>query len=249
MERRPGLFNRLAATMRGDSGGVRQESSAISEFIPGRVPWFWYRQVHAQGSKKMRWQWLGVSVVVTALWACLAFGQEPAPEAAAPPAGDSIPEVIEQKVEEIGSAMNQNQAVREISAGVLDPIYKVAENIGQNQPWFYWVAFAVMAAGVVSFAGQVVFTKFLLLFKGSLNFREILSDLLGLAISVVGLVLTTQAAAENSQFTSTPAKVVSAAAVGVVAGIVFWIWGTSQEFRAARRGPEAKSEADRPRMR
>ncbi len=197
----------------------------------------------------MRWQWLGMSAMVFGLWACVALGQDPGPEAATPPAGGSVQEVIGQKVEEIGTTMNQSPAVKEISAGVLDPIYKVAEQIGQNQPWFYWVAFAVMAAGVVSFAGQLVFTKFLLLFKGSLNFREILSDLLGLVISVVGLVLTTQAAVQNSQFTSTPAKVVSAAAVGVVAGIIFWIWGSSQEFRAARRGPDVKSDADRPRMR
>lgn len=204
----------------------------------------------------MQWQWLGTSAVVVGLWACMALGQDPGPDATTPPAASSAQEVagsvqeaIGNKAEEFGNAMNQSQAVKEISAGVLDPIYKVAENIGQNQPWFYWVAFAVMAAGVVSFAGQVVFTKFLLLFKGSLNFREILSDLLGLAISVVGLVLTTQAAAENSQFTSTPAKVVSAAAVGVVAGIVFWMWGTSQEFRAVRRAPDAKPDGDRPRMR
>ncbi len=52
-------------------------------------------------------------------------------------------------------------------------------------------------------------------------------------ISVVGLVLTTQAAAENSTFTQSPAAVLSATAVGAVAGLWFYRKGQRQELEAA----------------
>ena len=139
---------------------------------------------------------------------------------------------ISEKAREIGSTLDQSNPVRELSAGVLEPIYKLTEYIAH--PAFYWIAFAIMVAGVVSFAGQLVLTKLLLMMQLKMNFKEILSDLLGLAISVVGLVLTTQAATENSSFTTSPSAVVSSAAVGVITGVMFYIWGQSQEFRAAR---------------
>jgi uncharacterized membrane protein YebE (DUF533 family) len=95
-----------------------------------------------------------------------------------------------------------------------------------------------MVAGVVSFAAQLVLSKFFLLFKLSINLKEILSDALGLLISVVGLVLTTQAATQNSNFPESAVAVVSATAVGAVAGLVFYWWGQQQEFKAARRIPK-----------
>ena len=68
--------------------------------------------------------------------------------------------------------------------------------------------------------------------KGSINVREILSDTIGLIVSLVGLVLTTQAAAENSDFTHSPAAVLSAAVFGAVVGIVLYRWGQAQEVSA-----------------
>ena len=108
-----------------------------------------------------------------------------------------------------------------------------------------------MVAGLVSFAAQLLLSKFFQLFKLSLNLKEILGDLLGLLISVVGLVLTTQAAAQNSTFpenaiarSKAPSThpsllalrvaVVSSAIVGAVLGLVFCWWGQQQEFSAAR---------------
>ena len=90
-----------------------------------------------------------------------------------------------------------------------------------------------MVAGVVSFAFQLVIGKFFLLFKLSLNIKEILSDLLGVVISLVGLVLTTQAATQNSDFPQNAAAVLSASAVGAVVGLVFFWWGQSLEHKAA----------------
>ena len=74
------------------------------------------------------------------------------------------------------------------------------------------------------------------------------SDLLGLVISLLGLVLTTQAATENSTFTSSPAAVLSAAVVGALAGLIFYVWGQSTEFAAARRArvaPQNDASGDR----
>ena len=49
-------------------------------------------------------------------------------------------------------------------------------------------------------------------------------DVVGLLISAVGLVLTTQAAAENSaSFVQSPSAVVSAAVVGALLGFVFGV--------------------------
>jgi hypothetical protein len=90
-----------------------------------------------------------------------------------------------------------------------------------------------MAAGVVSYTLQLVLGKLVVLMRMGLSFKEIASDAVGLAISVVGLVLTTQAAAENSTFTQSPAAVISAAIVGALAGFVLYLWGQSQELDAA----------------
>jgi hypothetical protein len=140
---------------------------------------------------------------------------------------------VNDKIGEVSAKMNQSQTVQEISAGLLDPIYQLAEYMGV--PWFYWAAFALMAAGVVSFALQLVLTKLLLLAQLKMNLAEIFSDALGLLISLVGLVLTTQAATQNSTFTASPAAVVSSAAVGLIAGFVFYLWGQRLELRAAAR--------------
>ncbi len=154
---------------------------------------------------------------------------------------------VTERAQDLGQKLNESETVREISAGLLQPIYDLAQYMAH--PWFYWSAFAVMAAGVVSFVGQLVLTKFLLLFRLKLNLREILSDALGLLISVTGLVLVTQAAAQNSTFTSSPSAVVSAAAVGAIAGLVFWLWGQKTEFQAANdKQPQAPRRDNRPTM-
>ncbi len=175
-----------------------------------------------------------------------AFGQEALPDTAAtasetpaapaepaPPATDSgiSTEGTKQQVKEIADKVNQNEKAQEVSAGILKQIYLLAERM--ESPMFHWGAFALMVTGVISFALQLVLGKLLVLTKMSVSLTEILSDTLGLAISLVGLVLTTQAAAQNSTFTTSPAAVLSASAVGAVIGFLFFRWGTSQELAAA----------------
>ena len=182
----------------------------------------------------------GACLLMT-LAASVAWGQETdAQEGAAQ--GTTSQEILDKakdtagaaidRAQDIGKTLNQNDTVKEISAGLLQPIYDLAQYMAH--PWFYWSAFALMAAGVVSFAGQLVFTKLLLLFKFKLNITEILSDALGLLISLAGLVLVTQAATQNSTFTASPSAVVSAALAGLVVGFVFYLWGQKTEFQAAR---------------
>jgi len=141
----------------------------------------------------------------------------------------------EQKVKELAAELDRSRQAQQVSAGILQPIYEVARHL--SFPMFHWVAFAVMATGVVSYALQLVVGKLVVLSKMGFSPAEILSDALGLAISVVGLVLTTQAAAENSTFTQSPAAVLSASAVGILCGFIFYRWGQSQEVQAtmARR--------------
>ena len=137
----------------------------------------------------------------------------------------------QQKVSEIAEQVDQSEQAKEVSAGILQPIYQLAETM--SFPSFHWIAFTLMATGVVSFAMQLVLGKLVVLSKMSISIKEILSDAVGLIISLIGLVLTTQAAAENSNFTESPFMVLSAAGVGVILGFVLYLWGQKQEVEAA----------------
>jgi hypothetical protein len=149
-------------------------------------------------------------------------------------------------IDEVAENVDQSPQAREVSAGILKPIYTLAERF--SFPAFHWIAFAVMAAGVVSFALQMVLGKLVVLSRMSISFSEILSDALGLVVSVIGLVLTTQAAAENSTFTTSAFSVLSASAVGVLAGFIFYLWGQKQELQAVegRRVAAARREKSPP---
>lgn len=137
-----------------------------------------------------------------------------------------------EKVGEIAETLDKSDVARQASAGVLKPIYTLAESL--SFPAFYWVAFTLMVSGAVSFAFQLVLGKVVVLANGSINVREILSDTAGLAISLIGLVLTTQAAAQNSTFAESPSSVLSAAVVGTLAGLLLYRWGQAEEVDAAR---------------
>lgn len=130
----------------------------------------------------------------------------------------------------VAEAVDQNQQAQDASAGILQPIYRLAERF--SFPAFHWLAFAVMVTGVVSFALQLTIGKLVVLSKFGFSLAEVLSDALGLTVSLVGLVLTTQAATENSEFTESAVAVLSATAVGAIVGIVFYVWGQKQELQA-----------------
>lgn len=148
---------------------------------------------------------------------------------------DSTKEAIDlanKKSEEIAKQVDESEQAQEYSAGVLEPIYKMAEFMSFS--WFHWLAFTFMVSGVVSFALQLVLAKLAVLMHGGFSLAQILTDSQGLIISLVGLILTTQAATENSTFTNSPAAVLSATAVGVIAGFLFYLWGQSEELQALR---------------
>lgn len=163
---------------------------------------------------------------------------EPAEGDSTPPAtapdGDSVQDMLktgEAKVAEIAKEVDSDPRAQEISAGILKPIYQLAEYIAF--PAFHWLAFALMVTGVTSYALQLVLAKLVVLTRLHISVTEILSDALGLAISLIGLILTTQAAAENSTFAQSAWSVLSATALGVALGFLFYLWGQRQELRAA----------------
>jgi hypothetical protein len=171
---------------------------------------------------------------------CVSAAWAQAPDAAtAPAATDAAPvtpeaaalETAKTQVTEIAEKVNQDDRAQKVSAGILDHIYQLAERL--SFPMYHWVAFALMVSGVISFALQLTLGKLFVLAKLSISPSEILADAQGLVISLVGLVLTTQAAAENSTFTQSPASVLSATAVGAVVGYLFYRWGKAQELAAA----------------
>lgn len=145
---------------------------------------------------------------------------------------EEIGEGARKAVSDLAEQVDRSEQAKDVSAGILQPIYLLAEAMAF--PSFHWVAFMVMMTGVVSFALQLVLGKLVVLSRMSISIKEILADALGLIISLVGLVLTTQAAVENSNFTESPAAVLSSAALGVVLGLIFYWWGQKEELQAAR---------------
>ena len=139
-------------------------------------------------------------------------------------------ESARERADAVVEAVDANTPAQEVSAGILKPIYRLAEAFSFSA--FHWLAFSVMVAGVVSYVLQLTLGKLVVLAKRGFSPAEILSDALGLVVSLVGLVLTTQAAAENSSFTRSAAAVLSATAVGAIAGFVFYLWGQRQELQA-----------------
>lgn len=135
------------------------------------------------------------------------------------------------RVGDLADTLDQNRTVQDVSTSILNPIYVAAESIAFST--FYWIAFALMVAGVVSYAFQLVFGKLVVLTHGRINMREIISDSVGLLISGIGLILTTQAATENSTFPDSPSGVLSAAAVGAVLGFILYRWNQAEEVDAA----------------
>lgn len=172
-----------------------------------------------------------------------AWSQETAPDVSAR-AAETL-ESARQTAGEAVRAVDNSAQAQQVSAGVLKPIYQLAEAL--SHPAFYWISFAIMVAGVVSFALQLTIGKLVVLARAGFSPSEILSDALGLVVSLVGLVLTTQAAAENSSFTGSASAVLSATAVGAIAGLVFYLWGQRQELQAVegRRRATAKP-AEKP---
>jgi hypothetical protein len=151
-----------------------------------------------------------------------------------------------EKLDDIPEEVDRSPEAQQVSAGILKPIYTLAEKF--SFPAFHWVAFSAMVAGVVSFGLQLVLGKLVVLSRMSLSLSEILSDALGLVVSLVSLVLTTQAAAENSTFTTSAFSVISATAVGALAGFIFYVWGQRQELQAVegRRAAATRREQQPP---
>ncbi|MEL6110171.1 MAG: hypothetical protein AAFU85_29510 [Planctomycetota bacterium] len=133
-------------------------------------------------------------------------------------------------VDELADRVDQDDRAIRAKNSILSPIYQLAEKMSFSA--FHWLAFALMVSGVVSYALQLVLGKLVVLSKVGLSVTEILSDGLGLAISLVGLVLTTQAAAENSAFTESAFAVLSATVLGCGVGFIFYLWGQREELQA-----------------
>lgn len=139
-------------------------------------------------------------------------------------------DATQEKLDELTERVNQSEQAQRVRSGILKPIYSLAETFSFSA--FHWAAFAVMVTGVVSFALQLTLGKLVVLSRSGFSPSEILSDALGLAVSLIGLVLTTQAATENSNFTGSAFAVISSTAVGAIAGFLFYVWGQRQELQA-----------------
>lgn len=144
---------------------------------------------------------------------------------------ENLKSTTKKEVGKIADVLDQDPRAKSAAAGILQPIYAVAETLAF--PAFYWVAFALMSTGVISYTLQLVLGKLVVLSRMGFSMKEIVSDGVALAISVFGLVLTTQAATENSTFTQHPAAVLSASVVGLIAGFILYRWGQTQELQAA----------------
>lgn len=193
---------------------------------------------------------LFLTMTISMMYSSLAQAQEAEPSTPAPtsaaakvakePASPAVDQVKEstqnltkqtqEEVDKIAKVVDEDPRAKTVAAGILQPIYLLAEKLAF--PSFHWLAFGLMCAGVVSYLLQLVLGKLIVLTRMGFSLKEILSDMIGLAISLIGLVLTTQAAAENSTFTQSPAAVLSAAILGAILGFILYTWGQSQELQA-----------------
>ncbi len=155
-------------------------------------------------------------------------------------------DIVREQSEKFRRQLDESSEARKYKAGILQPIYTLAEYMSFSS--FHWVAFALMVSGVVSFVLQLVLGKLVVLARGGFSLLEILADAQCLLISLVGLVLTTQAAADNSEFTTSPAAVLTSTGVGALAGILFYVWGQSAELEALR-GRRAQLTQRKPKVR
>ncbi|MCA9238020.1 MAG: hypothetical protein KDA44_21250 [Planctomycetales bacterium] len=173
--------------------------------------------------------------------------EEAAPPEALPEEGNADAHSPTGEAAEFVDQVDRNAQAQSVKSSILAPIYALAQRLSFRA--FHWVAFAAMVAGVVSFGLQLVLGKLVVLSKLSLSVTEILSDALGLFVSLVGLVLTTQAATENSAFTESALAVITSAAVGGLVGLVFYVWGQRQEVQAAlgRKQQRTTAAANPPR--
>lgn len=145
---------------------------------------------------------------------------------------EEVTKQAQAKATEVVNQVDQSAQAKEISAGLLQWIYVLAQVLSFSL--FHWLAFALMVAGVVSWTGQLVIGKLVVASQGGFDLKEIISDATVLAISLIGLVLTTQAAAQNSTFTQSPVMVLSSAGIGVIFGIFLYFQGQQQELEAAK---------------
>ncbi|MEK6262897.1 MAG: hypothetical protein AABP62_30225 [Planctomycetota bacterium] len=164
--------------------------------------------------------------------------ESPAQDDASKAPESSATEQVKETAEKLAKTLDKDPRAKTAAAGVLQPIYVVAENLAF--PTFHWLAFALMTAGVVSYALQLVLGKLVVLMRMGFSLGEIISDAFGLAISVIGLVLTTQAAAENSTFTQSAAAVLTATVAGAIVGLILYWWGQAQELQAAAGRSQVK---------
>jgi hypothetical protein len=171
---------------------------------------------------------IALAVTFGLAMAAPAWGAEP--DSTLEERADQTLDRAKERAGEVARSVDASAEAQEVSAGILRPIYRLAEAF--SFPAFHWLAFAVMVAGVASFALQLTVGKLIVLSRLGFSPSEVLSDALGLVVSLVGLVLTTQAAAENSDFTTSAAAVLSATVVGAISGFVFYLWGQRQELQA-----------------
>ena len=161
---------------------------------------------------------------------------------------EAVPEEVNEpegelpdQLKDLAKEVDDSQTAKETTAGILTPIYMVAEAL--EFPAFHWLAFALMLSGVIGFALQLVIGKLVVFAHLGFSLREILSDVLSFVISLFGLVLTTQAAAQNSTFTQSPFAVLSASVLGLILGIMLYVWGQAQEVEAVKGRTAAAAEA------
>ena len=141
----------------------------------------------------------------------------------------SVGERIGDAKERLDTDPQAQQATDHILSSIRDIGNKVVA-----VPGFYWIAFAMMTAGLVSFLLQLVLGKLIMLTQSHFSIVEIMSDAMGFLISLIGLTLLTQSATNEGLVIDRPSFVVTAAGLGAFVGLIFYFRGQTQELREAR---------------
>jgi hypothetical protein len=135
-------------------------------------------------------------------------------------------------IETLITRFDGNTTVQETAGGIQELITVLRSYL--ETPVSSGIAFTLAVAGLISFTFQLVLTKLVVLMKGSINVREILSDLAGLLFSAFGLILAADhhTSVSGTQLNKSPAAIVLFSAAGAIVGLVHYRWAQRQEVNA-----------------
>ncbi len=169
--------------------------------------------------------------------------------AAAKERGSQLADATREKVGDLSQDLQQRAADFEDSEDAQRASSTVLEWIQSAEklyaPWINWVLVAVGIGVFISHAGQLILGKLWTIGKGKgLDFGEALNDFLVMVFTGLALPAVLLIPVGHGAFISSPLKVLSAAGVGMILGVILYSHGMKQEMLAAQEKQDREAAGD-----